>query len=77
MSDTYPETVPAEPAAPAVGSLGEAIPCEQCGEHRARYGVFDMEERDASLFCGSCMVLTFAKVANDLVAAGTEAEQTA
>lgn len=77
MSDTLDTTAPAAGTDPAVGSLGEAVACEQCGETRARYVVADLEERDTTLFCGSCMVLTFAKVASDLVAAGVEAEQQA
>lgn len=45
-----------------------AFTCELCGEMRARYVVADLEETDTSLFCGSCLVLNFAKVASDLFA---------
>jgi uncharacterized protein YuzB (UPF0349 family) len=59
-----------DPAAqPAVGSLGEAIACERCGEHPGRYVVSDVVERDTSFFCGSCLVLTYAQVASDMIAA--------
>lgn len=54
---------------PVIGSLGEAIPCERCGERAGRYVVSDVMERDTSFFCGSCLVLTYAQVASDMLAA--------
>lgn len=40
--------------------------CETCGQFRATHILASLEERDTSLFCGSCLVVTFAKVASDL-----------
>lgn len=63
----YSADTTTQTAEPAPGEE-PAFRCEQCGTFRARYVVADLEESDTSLFCGSCMVLTFAKVANDLMA---------
>lgn len=51
-----------------VGSLGEAIACERCGEVAGRYAVADLVERDTSFFCGGCLVMTYAQVASELFA---------
>ena len=65
---TTPETT--EPTAGAGGEGGADTalvnPCESCGVHEARYVVADLQERDTSLFCPACIVLTFAKVASEI-----------
>lgn len=40
--------------------------CERCGQFKARYVVADLEEADTSLFCGGCIVVTFAMVASEI-----------
>lgn len=69
MTDTTTET-PTEPA--PVGSLGEAIACERCGEQAGRYVVSDILERDTSLFCSGCLVMTYAQVMNEILRAEAE-----
>lgn len=66
MTDTA-----AEAPATVLDGDGGATPtltnaCESCGTHEARYVVADLVERDTSLFCPACIVLTFAKVASQI-----------
>lgn len=64
---TPPADIPV-PATDAPPAPEPAFPCESCGEMRARYVLADLEQADTSLFCGSCLTLTFARVANDMFA---------
>lgn len=54
--EPYIEPRPEEPA----------ILCESCGQARADKLLADLVERDTTLYCGPCLVLTMARVAMEI-----------
>lgn len=41
-------------------------PCERCGTARGRYMVGDLQEQDTSLYCETCLIITFAEAGNEV-----------
>lgn len=68
MSDTATDTPPATDTEEIPEEQKVPFPCEVCGVARATYVLADLEKADTSLFCGKDLILTFAKVANDMFA---------